>query len=99
MIKVVSTVPCIDLISWYEDYLDLARLVLVDYIKKSGLDRNEAISTHLKNGVKMANEIAGFPRVYSVGHCTVSIVQGTPFLVDYVDIDLNNKNEIEFVLV
>lgn len=99
MIKVVSNKDIVDVGGWYRDYLDLARLSLANYVKKSGLDRNEAISTYLKNGVKTANEIPGFPRVYSVGHCTMSIVEGNPFLVDYTDVDLDHKNEVEFVLV
>ena len=99
MIRVVSSKELVDVGNWYRDYLDLARLSIADYVKKSSLNRNEAISTHLKNGIRTANEISGFPRVYSVGHCTVSIVEGSPFLVDYTDIDLSCKNDVEFIKV
>ena len=99
MIKVVSNEDIVDVGGWYRDYLDLARLSLANYVKKSGLDRNEAISTHLKNGVRIANEISGFPRAYSVGHCTMSIIEGNLFLIDYTDVDLDHKNEIEFIRV
>lgn len=100
MIRIVSDAGCSeDLTGWYKDYLDLTRLSLADYVKKSKLNREEAISAYLKNGVELANAIDGFPRVYSVGHCTVSIIQGNTFMVDYTDVNLDEKNDIEFIRV
>ena len=99
MIRVVTNANYGGINDLTKAYLEVARQSLKDYVEKSTLNRNEAISTHLKDGARACNEIDGFPKSYVVGHCAVGLIYGSVFLVDYMNIDLDQPNEIEFIRV
>nr|DAJ15926.1 MAG TPA: hypothetical protein [Siphoviridae sp. ct7JV2] len=99
MIRVVTNANYGGINDLTKAYLEIARQSLKDYVEKSALNRNEAISTHLKDGARACNEIDGFPKSYVVGHCAVGLIYGSVFLVDYMNIDLDQPNEIEFIRV
>lgn len=99
MIRVVTNANYGGINDLSKAYLEVARRSLKDYVEKSTLNRNEAISTHLLDGARACNEIDGFPRSYVIGHCAMGLVYGSIFLIDYTNIDLDQPNEIEFIRV
>ena len=99
MIRVVTNANYGGINDLSKAYLEVARQSLKDCVEKSTLNRNEAISIHLKDGARACNEIDGFPRSYVIGHCAMGLVYGSIFLIDYTNIDLDQPNEIEFIRV
>ena len=100
MIKVFTNSDWINSFkNWYKDYLNQMRSDMRDIVEKSNLNRADAISKRFLSSARITNCILGIPPVYVVGHCIVSEADDGIILIDFTDVDLDNFNEVEFVLV
>ena len=100
MIRIITDAGYdVDVDLWYGELIDLARIDLKNYVKKSSLSRIEAISARLKDGARAANEMDEIPKTYVIGHCVATKVHDHVFMIDYTNIDLDKRNDIELVLV
>lgn len=100
MIKVFATDDyLLDFIDRDRDKFEMIRQTLRHHVAESDLNRYDAISTWLKEGSKIANDLDVFPKTYAIGNCAITKIGTHIVLTDYTEIDLDEENDIEYNLV
>lgn len=100
MIKVFATDDyLLDFIDRDRDQFEIIRQMLRRHVAESDLNRNDVISTCLKEGSKIANDLDAFSKTYAIGNCAITKIGKHIILTDYTEIDLDEENDIEFKLV